>query len=296
MPSLIARVVKAGARLTIRHQPKSPESLVRHLRLTMGNPPGITLLPRGVSYAPFHEGSLRGDWLRVEKPRQAILYLHGGGYVCGKPKTYHNLCGRLAKGLDADVLMPAYRLAPEHPFPAAVDDALEAYELLLSQGWRGEQISVAGDSAGGGLALALLLALRDRGRPLPKCAVVYSPYADLTMASPSRRHNDGKDDMLSYRMLEVGMSVYVQDEDYENPYASPVYGDYTGLPPLFITVCEQEIFRDDAYRVAEAARAAGVQVSLLARHDLLHVWPIFVPVLPEAREDLEKVIRFIGAH
>ena len=131
---------------------------------------------------------------------------------------------------------------------------------------------------------------------MPKCAVVYSPYADVTMASPSRRYNDGKDDMLSYRMLEVGMAVYVQDDDYENPYASPVYGDYTGLPPLFITVCEEEIFRDDAYRVADAARAAGVQVSLLARKDLLHVWPIFVPILPEAREDMQKVLRFINAH
>lgn len=296
MPSLIAYIVKAGARLAIRHQPKSAESLVRHLRLTMGNPPMITLLPRGVTFTPFAEGNLRGDWLRVKKPRQVLLYLHGGGYVCGKPATYHNLCGRLAKGLDADVLMPAYRVAPEHPFPAAVDDALEAYEFLLSQGWRGEQIAVAGDSAGGGLTLALLLALRDRGRPLPKCAVVYSPYADLTMASPSRRYNDGKDDMLSYRMLEVGMAVYVQDEDYENPYASPVYGDYTGLPPLFITVSEEEIFRDDAYRVADAARAAGVQVSLLARKGLLHVWPIFVPILPEAREDMQKVLRFINAH
>lgn len=296
MPSLIARVVKAGSRLTIRHQPKSADALVRHLRRTMGNPPMVTLLPRGVTQAPFREGNLKGDWLRVAKPRQVLLYLHGGGYVCGTPKTYHNLCGRLAKALEADVLMPAYRVAPEHPFPAAVDDALEAYDFLLGQGWRGDQISVAGDSAGGGLTLALLLALRDRKRPLPKCAVVYSPYADLTMASPSRRYNDGKDDMLSYRMLEVGMDVYVQDGDHENPYASPVYGDYTGLPPLFITVCEQEIFRDDAYRVAEAARAAGVQVSLLARNDLLHVWPIFVPILPEAREDLEKVVRFIGAH
>lgn len=296
MPSLIARVVKAGSRLTIRHQPKSADALVRHLRRTMGNPPMVTLLPRGVTRAPFHEGNLKGDWLRVAKPRQVLLYLHGGGYVCGTPKTYHNLCGRLAKALEADVLMPAYRLAPEHPFPAAVDDALEAYDFLLRQGWRGDQISVAGDSAGGGLTLALLLALRDRKRPLPKCAVVYSPYADVTMAQPSRRYNDGKDDMLSYRMLEIGMDVYVQNGEHEHPYASPVYGDYTGLPPLFITVCEQEIFRDDAYRVADAARAAGVPVSLLARNDLLHVWPIFVPILPEAREDLEKVVRFIGAH
>lgn len=296
MPSLIARVVKAGSRLSIRHQPKTPDGLVRHLRLTMGNPPAVTLLPRGVTRSTFQEGALKGDWLRVDKPGQVILYFHGGGYVCGTPKTYHNLCSRLAKALQADVLMPAYRLAPEHPFPAAVDDALEAYDFLLRQGWRGDQISVAGDSAGGGLTLALLLALRDRQRPMPKCAVVYSPYADVTMASPSRRYNDEKDDMLSYRMLEVGMDVYVQNGDYENPYASPVYGDYTGLPPLFITVCEQEIFRDDAYRVAEAARAAGVPVSLLARHDLLHVWPIFVPFLPEAREDLEKVVRFVSAH
>lgn len=296
MPSLIARAIKAGARLSIRHEPSGPDALVKRLRLTMGNPPGVTLIPFGVKVRPFDAGSLQGDWMQVKKPRQAILYLHGGGYVCGKPKTYHNLCGRLAAALQADVFLPAYRLAPEHPFPAAVNDALAAYDHLLSLGWHNEQISVAGDSAGAGLALALLLALRDRGSPQPKCAVLYSPYADVTMASPSRRYNNDSDDMLSYRMLEVGGDVYVQNGDHRHPYASPVYGDYTGLPPLFITVCEQEIFRDDAYRVTEAARQAGVAVSLLARNDLLHVWPIFVPFLPEAREDLAKVIRFIKAH
>ena len=296
MPSLIARALKTGSRLIVRHQPSSSKSLVRHLRLTMGNPPLVTLLPRGVKRTTFHEGNIKGDWLRVEQPGQVILYFHGGGYVCGSPKTYHNLCSRLAKALQADVFLPVYRLAPEHPFPAGLNDALEAYEFLLRQGWRGDQISVAGDSAGAGLTLALLLALRDRERPMPKCAVVYSPYADVTLTSPSRLHNDSTDDMLSYRMLEVGMGTYVQNGDYKNPYASPVYGDYTGLPPLFITVCEQELLRDDAYRVAAAARAVGVEVSLLARDDLLHVWPIFVPFLPEAREDLEKVVRFIGAH
>ncbi|MDP2226526.1 MAG: alpha/beta hydrolase [Moraxellaceae bacterium] len=295
MPTLITRAIKAGARLTIKHNPKTPEGLVRHLRLTMGNPPVPPILPRGARVEKLDEDGLRGDWIRVKKPGQVILYLHGGGYVCGKPKTYHNLCSRLAVALDADVCLPAYRLAPEHAFPAAVDDATTAYELLLKKGWMPRQITVMGDSAGAGLALGMLLSLRDAGRPMPKCAVLYSPYADVTMASPSRRYNDASDAMLSYRMLEVGMAQYVQNGDYENPYASPVYGEYSGLPPLLMTVCEEEIFRDDTYRVAEKARAAGVEVVILSRPDTLHVWPVFVPVMPEAREDFQKTVRFIAS-
>src|SRR6218665_1019152 len=161
MPSLIARAIKLFARNTIKHTPESPEALVKHLRIHMNNSPPA-LLPRGVRVEHFNEKGLRGDRLCVDKPGQVILYLHGGGYVCGKTRTYHNLCGRLASALEAEVWLPDYRLAPEHPFPAAIEDALASYELLLQKGWRATQITIAGDSAGGGLALGTLLALRDK--------------------------------------------------------------------------------------------------------------------------------------
>lgn len=294
MPSLIAHTIKAFSRFYIRIDPRSPEQLVQHLRRTMNHSPLPTLLPPGVRAERYHEAGLHGHRLAVAAPAQVILYLHGGGYVCGKPRTYFNFCGRLAHELNAEVVLPVYRLAPEHPFPAAVEDAVATYEMLLQKGWRGDQISLAGDSAGGGLALGTLLALRDQGRPLPRCAVLLSPFADVRAVAPSIAANDASDWMLSRRMLETGRHLYARTpQDAQHPYASPALGDYTGLPPLFITVCEQECLRDDAYAVEARARAAGVPVTLLARPDLLHVWPIFVPVLPEAREDLQRIASFI---
>jgi acetyl esterase/lipase len=175
-----------------------------------------------------------------------------------------------------------------------VDDATASYELLLERGWRPDQITIAGDSAGGGLALGTLLSLRDRRRPLPRCAVLLSPFADLRIVNPSIRDNDRTDWMIGTRMLEMGHGLYTRsDEDTLHPYASPALGDFTGLPPLYITVCEQECVRDDAYAVADAAFKAHVPVTLNTRPDLVHVWPILVPVLPEAREDLRNIVGFI---
>jgi epsilon-lactone hydrolase len=295
MPSLIARSIKFFARQTIKHTPANPEALVKHLRMHMNNSPPA-FLPRGVHVQRYSEKGLRGDRLCVAAPAQVILYLHGGGYVCGKTRTYHNFCGRLARALNAEVWLPDYRLAPEHPFPAAIEDAVASYEILLQKGWRAAQITIAGDSAGGGLALGTLLALRDQGRPLPKCAVLLSPVSDVRFINPSIRSNDATDWMLGAAMLEVGRPLYAQSPAAAvHPYASPALGDFTGLPPLFITVCEQECLRDDAYAVQERAQAAGVPATLLARPDVLHVWPIFVPLMPEAREDLQRIINFIRA-
>ncbi len=293
MPSLIARIIKFGARHSIKHIPASPESLVKHLRIHMNQSPP-TFMARGVTAERFTENGLRFDRLCVATPTQVILYLHGGGYVCGKTRTYHNFCSRLARALDAEVWLPDYRLAPEHPFPAAIDDAVAAYHLLLARGWRPAQITIAGDSAGGGLTLGTLLALRDAGTPLPKCAVVLSPVADVRFLHPSIRGNDATDWMLGSAMLEMGRPLYTRSPaDAVNPYASPALGDFTGLPPIFITVCEQECLRDDAYAVQAAAQRAGVQATLLSRPDVLHVWPIFVPLMPEAREDLKRIVNFI---
>ncbi len=293
MPSLIARVVKFGARRSIKHTPDSPETLVKHLRRHMNQSPP-TFMARGVTAEKFNEKGLRGDRLCVRHPEQVILYLHGGGFVCGKTRTYHNFCSRLARELNAEIWLPDYRLAPEHPFPAAIEDAVTTYRMLLARGWRPGQITLAGDSAGGGLTLGTLLALRDAGTPLPKCAVLLSPVSDVRFINPSIRSNDASDWMLSAAMLEVGRPLYAQTPaDAVNPYASPALGDFSGLPPLFITVCEQECLRDDAYAVQAAAQRAGVATTLLSRPDVLHVWPIFVPLMPEARADLGRIANFI---
>jgi monoterpene epsilon-lactone hydrolase len=293
MVSLAARAIKAYARLVIRHHPRDEAHLVRHIRRSLNNAPLPVILPLGVRRATFAANGVHGDLLKAGKPTQAVLYLHGGGYVAGVTRTYMPLCGKLAKALKADVYMPDYRLAPEHPFPAALDDAMATYMLMLKQ-FPASRITIMGDSAGGGLTLGLLLAIRDRGLPLPKCAAVYSPYTDLTSTADSRIYNDGKDDMFTRSMFTVGVSMYGRTEaDRINPHGSPCRGDFQGIPPLFITVSEEELLRDDAYMVAERARLAGVDVELVSRKGLLHVWPIFYPVMPEARLDVKKTIRFI---
>lgn len=294
MPSLTAHSFKLFSRMYIRHNPKSADSLVAHLRRSMNHSPLPVVLPPGVRAVAWQDGDLHGDRLVVDKPEQVILYLHGGGYVCGKTRTYFNMCSRLAREVNAEVLLPDYRLAPEHPFPAAIEDAVASYEYLLRRGWRPDQITIAGDSAGGGLTLGTLLCLRDNNRPLPRCAIVISPFADVHATNPSIRGNDATDFMLGAAMLEVGRNVYAPTPlAAAHPYASPALGDFKGLPPLFITVCDHECLRDDAYAVEAKARAAGVPVTLLSRPDLFHVWPIFAPFLPEAREELPRMANFI---
>lgn len=296
MASLLAHVVKRVARRKIRRRPKSAESLVAHLRVSMNSPALPPMIPKGVRFDELGAGPLRGEALFVAAPREAVLYLHGGGYVAGHPRVYRNLCARLAKRLSADVFVPDYRLAPEHPFPAALEDALAAYKAVLARGFSPRTLTVMGDSAGGGLTLALLLALRDAGEPLPKCAAVFSPLTDLRFVNKSLRDNSPSDDMLSEEMLRFGAKLYPGAHSVENPLISPALGEYTGVCPLLVSVCEAECLRDAAYAVVAAAERAGVFVELISRPDLLHVWPIFTPLVAEAREDFELIARFITRH
>nr|AJD73962.1 esterase lipase [uncultured microorganism] len=223
-----------------------------------------------------------------------ILYIHGGAYIAGVTRTYHNLAGKLASALQAEVLLPRYPFAPEHPFPHAINAMDDAYRFLLARGTAPENIVIAGDSAGGGLTLALLLSIRDSGLPTPRCAVVFSPGANSTDDAPQLDALSRTDVMLSASMIRNVIKVYIPNTaDRTHPYASPALGDYTGLPPLMITVATDECLYDDALRVRARAEAAGVPVTWLERTGLFHVWPVMVPFLPEARQDIEKVIAFI---
>jgi acetyl esterase/lipase len=295
MPSLVAHVVKLASRAIVKRNPKSKEALVVHIRRAFAKPPIPQVLARGVRLERT-AGPVRGEWLRVKRPRRAILYIHGGGYIAGVTRTYHNLCSRLAVALDADVFLPDYALAPEKPFPAGLHDALAAYAHVRASGFDPAQIVIAGDSAGGGLALATLLALRDRGEALPHAGIVISPFADLTATAPSIERCDRTDAMLSATLLRLGDDLYLSPGvDPKQPYVSPAFGDFTGLPPLFISVCEDECLRDDAYAVADRAREASVPVTFYTRPGLLHVFPIFVPIMPEAREALSAMVAFVRA-
>ncbi|MFM0466947.1 alpha/beta hydrolase [Paraburkholderia strydomiana] len=242
---------------------------------------------------------LRGEWIeRSGEPaigaRPTVLYLHGGGYYFCSPRTHRSIVFGLATRANAPVFSLDYRLAPEHRFPAALDDATAAYRYLIAEGTAPESIVIAGDSAGGGLALATLVALRDAGDPLPAGAVLFSPWTDLAATGASIVDNDGADPMFSGPAIAKAAKVYLGDMPATHPYASPVYADLRGLPPLFMMAGSTEVLLDDSRRVAANARAAGVDCELEVWKKMPHVWPIFAPFIPEANRALDRAAAFIG--
>jgi acetyl esterase/lipase len=241
---------------------------------------------------------LRGDWIEPIEPSHAarwrcILYLHGGGYTAMSPRTHRSLTSRLATWSDASLFALDYRLAPEHPFPAAVDDAVAAYRALIAAGMHASRIAVAGDSAGGGLALALLLVLRDAGDQLPAGAVLFSPWTDLAATGKSIVDNDATDPLFFGSWVGRQARHYLGNTPATNPLASPVYADLTGLPALLIQVSDCEVLLDDSRRVAENATRSGVATTLRIWHGVPHGWQIFAPILPEGSDALRESGLFI---
>ena len=221
------------------------------------------------------------------------LYLHGGGYVIGSPKTHREFARRLSEASRAQVLVIDYRLAPENPFPAPVEDAVSAYRWLLSEGYAPEKLSIAGDSAGGGLTAATLVSIRDQGLPLPACGVCLSPWVDMEGIGDSMTSRADRDPMVQKEGL-VGMAgLYLADADPRSPLAAPMYADLSGLPPLLIQVGASETLFDDAVRLDEKARAAGVETTFEEWDDMIHVWHIFAPMLDEGQKAIERMAEFM---
>ena len=222
-----------------------------------------------------------------------VLYLHGGGYSLGSARSHRALAKRIAYEARARVVVPDYRLAPEHVFPAAVEDAVASYRGLLATGVPPERIAVAGDSAGAGLALALLVSLRDLGADRPACAVLLSPFADLECRGASYATLAHSDPIVS-REMGIGMGrAYIGDGAPHVPLASPVHAELTGLPPLFIQVGSREVVLDDARAIERNARAAGVPVQLDVWEGMVHVWHLFASVLEEGRRAISDLSAFI---
>jgi acetyl esterase/lipase len=226
-------------------------------------------------------------------PDLRLLYLHGGGFVSGSGAHYLALAGHISAAAQCAVLLVDYRLAPEHRFPASIDDCICAHEWMIASGPYGPAHAtatfIAGDSAGGGLTLATLLALRDRGRPLPTAGIPLSACTDLTLASDSIRSEE--DPICSARSMPVFAELYLGEADPRNPLASPVFGTYTGIPPLLIQVGEHEMLRDDSVRVAAKARSDGVEVKLEVWPGMVHVFQ--VRELPESYEAIEHIAQFM---
>jgi acetyl esterase/lipase len=221
--------------------------------------------------------------------------VHGGGFVSCSAATHRPITAALARLTSRRVFSLDYRLAPEHRFPAAPNDVLAAYEWLLTEA-AGQRIAVAGDSAGGNLAIGLAIRIRDTERPLPACVVGFSPWTDLAATGPSARHNDGRDAMFHYENLAEFAAVYLGDAAADRPDASPVFARLAGLPPLLLHAGSTEILLDDARRLDEAIHRAGGSSQLTVYEDVAHCWQMLVPLVPEASASLKSAASFITSH
>ena len=240
-------------------------------------------------------GGIKAEWVSAPDgdAGRAVLYLHGGGYVIGSINTHRSLAARLSRASGARVLVIDYRLAPEHPHPAAVDDAVAAYRWMLAQGLKPARITVAGDSAGGGLTVATLVAIRDAKLPLPGAGACLSPWVDLEGIGESMTTKADVDPIVQKAGLLQMAAAYLGGKAPRTPLAAPLYADLSGLPPLLIQVGTDETLLDDASRLAERARKAGVTVSYEPWESMIHVWHLFAPMLDEGQQAIERVGEFV---
>ncbi|WP_054693055.1 alpha/beta hydrolase [Syntrophomonas palmitatica] len=251
-------------------------------------------LPDGIEVEPVSIGDMAAEWITPSQvlKDQVMLYFHGGGYVSGTCQSHRAIVAKFVRRSGLPALLFEYRLAPEHPFPAALDDAVIAYSWLLDQGISSSNIALLGDSAGGGLVLATLLALRDKGISLPAAAAVYSPVTDYTCSGESYRTN-AKVCLSPKGIAPAFARHYAGDLDPGLPYISPLFGDLHGLPPLLILVGSDETLLDDATRFAAKAKACGVDVTLRIEPGMFHCYPAMAPLFPEATRAMKEICRFI---
>ncbi|MFP6598522.1 MAG: alpha/beta hydrolase [Candidatus Hydrogenedentota bacterium] len=248
-----------------------------------------------VAYTPVDAGGVPSLWVTAPGVSQdrVVLYLHGGGYVIGSLKSHQDLVARISKAADARVLYIDYRMGPEHPFPAAVDDAVTAYKWLLAEGCDPSQLTISGDSAGGGLTIATLVSLRDGSHPLPAAAVCISPWVDLEGIGDSMTSNADADPNVKKDGLVAMAEAYLNGADPKTPLAAPLYADLQGLPPMLIQVGSVETLLDDSTRLAQVAQDAGVDATLEITDEMFHVWHAFAPMLTEGQEAIDRMGAFI---
>jgi acetyl esterase/lipase len=253
------------------------------------------LMPEGTRVEPVVVDGIPAEWISYPgaDTERVLLYLHGGGYVIGSLKSHRDLVVRLGAAAGMRSLQIDYRLAPEHVFPAAFEDALTAYRWLLTNGTKPEHIVLAGVSAGGSLVLVLLQAVRDQKLPMPAGAALFSPWTDLAGTVESRVSRDGADPIFTGERINALANVYAGAEDKHNPLLSPINADLHGFPPLLIEVGRDEVLLDDSLQVAEHARAAQVPVELTVWEGMWHVFQRYAPVLPEGQQSLEKAGAFL---
>ncbi|MGO9605752.1 MAG: alpha/beta hydrolase [Candidatus Binataceae bacterium] len=280
----------------VRSQPSNPNASVEKMRAGMEKL--AERVAPDIKCEPVDAGGVAGEWIVAPDaaPDRAILYLHGGGYVMGSVNTHRAMIARISRAAQARVLAIDYALAPENPFPAAVNDATAAYKWLLKQGYKPAKIAISGDSAGGGLTFSALIALRDSETPLPAAAAPISPWTDLAATGASIVSRAAADPMVGRDGLAPMAKHYTGSNDPKTPLISPLYADLHGLPPLLIHVGDAEILLDDSTRIAERAKAAGVDVTLEVWPEMVHVWHVFAKILPEGQQAIDRIGEFVRGH
>lgn len=256
----------------------------------------LAKLPDDVSIEKIRINNIAANWISTPESNLSniILYLHGGGYVAGSLTSHQDLALRISRASKSRILLIDYRLAPEHPFPAAIDDAILCYKWLLEQEKiPPNRIVIAGDSAGGGLALSTLIKLRDESIPLPTAAVCLSPWTDLAMTGNSIKENAKIDPWLKPSELYFLAELYIGNNDPKNPLISPLYGKLEGLPPILIHAGNAEILKSDSIRFAEKAKEAGIDITLKIWDDMIHVFQAFASWAPEGQEAINKIGEYI---
>lgn len=288
MPSLRARFGNLASRLFVKRVTNAARFDLAAVRRAMGSRLLMpALLPRGLRVEPSDRFPLRGEWLRprTATPGVALLFVHGGGFIAGSPRTHRSFVAWLAHSAGVATFSLDYRLAPEHPYPAALDDCVAALQALRAEGLR---VVIGGDSAGGQLAIATALRLRDAGAPMPEGLLLVCPLTDLTDASDSLRTNAAAEPLLGLRHREHSLRLYAGAASLRDPWLSPVYADLRGLPPTIVEASRMEVLWDDARRFVDAARAAGVDVAFHPQDGLGHDWQLMAPITPEANASVRR--------
>lgn len=282
----------------LRAQPVVDGVTVEQMRSGMEAMTGGAPLPEGATFEEVDVDGVPAEWVTTEGAAadEVLLYLHGGGYAIGSIKTHRALAANISKAAGVRVLIIDYRLAPEHPHPAAVDDAVTAWRWLLRQGLDPSRMVISGDSAGGGLTMATLIALRDAGDPLPACAVPISPWVEMEAVSESWTTRAEADPMVHIEGLKLMADWYLNGQDPRAPLASPLHADLRGLPPLLVQVGDAEVLLDDSTRLVEKAKEAGVDATCDVIPDGIHVMHAFAPLVPEATAAIDRLAAFVRQH
>lgn len=295
MPSWQSHIIKILFRLRLMINPHKGVLDVKKTRAETESLAANFKTKVEYSHTPIEINKVPAEWIRIPKGSEdsVILYLHGGSYNSGSINSHRSLVANIAASANIQVLIVDYRLAPENPFPAAVEDTIAAYRWLVENNFSPSRIVVAGDSCGGGLALSLLISLRDANEQLPAAAVCLSPWTDLTCTGETWKTNDKSDLMLDPGAILESAHLYLGKTDPRTPLASPLYADFNGLPPILIQVGSDECILSDSTRFAEEAKATGIDVTLEVWEGMQHEWHFAASILPEGRQAIDRIGKFI---